>query len=241
MSPSHDNLLRSSISTAVLFSMFSFSFYIISTTSFGAAVIQFLQLLIPITWSMELVYVILFLLITICLLWKRKEGWDLGVTFSWLMLALPVLSYSLLDPLKALNFPITFAFFKPSVPYFALIAAGIVVATGSIYLTNEDYLWNLRASLLSRGASTEELDTAIWKNYRYVSMLVLAACACTFGVSFLFTFSGGYLSSVVSLIPLSIYLVPILATIILSLVLLLYLYERGKLLQKGPKVGENHG
>lgn len=229
MNSSNANFLRSAAAAAALFSVFLFSFYVFSRTSLSDYVLIILGNIVPITWSMEIILVILIMLIVLIMMRNRENGYSFGIVLAWIFLVPSILSYSLLDPLKVIGAYYTLELLRPDLPFLSIVTGGIALAAVNIHLNNEGYLNTLKESLLLRGAVKEDLDMVLWKNYTYITGLLVLSCASSAVISIAAIFSETYLSSLAGIIPLSIYLLPIITAMALSTAILLYLYDRGQL------------
>lgn len=164
----------------VTVALFSLAFYIFSQSLVSVLVLQLLGLVLPIAWSMGILFVLLFLVVMIDFF--RKMGSSkrpMGMEIAWLLFLPSIIGYALLDPLKILHTQFALSQIQPQVPFIWVLATAILLAAGDIYFFGIESLRTMGSRLAARGAAKTDLNVAVWKNYLFVVGIVMV----TYGIA----------------------------------------------------------
>ena len=239
LSTSHNITLLELMAAITLFSL---SFYIFARSFTSTVILNVLTSISPFKWSIDTLFISLIVLIILGFAFDTKSGgWPLAATMSWILLLPSLLGYSNTDFLRFFGIPLNLTMFKPDAPVLFVLGTGVLLAAGDLFFFNMDSLQWIRSRLSLRGAPRRDIDFVIWKDFVFLSGITIASAV--------FTFSGGIssllladiFSDLVSKFHLIFIILPVAASAIISVTLLLYLRKTGEPVQKEGFLGASEG
>jgi hypothetical protein len=114
---------------------------------------------------------------------ESKQGTVLYL--SWLLYAPSALYFSRMDLLLAAGSPVNLSILSSSLPPFAIILAGLILACGQLTVRSLNNMAAARSNLCGRGANKAEVDAALTKNLRFELGLVLASAIAVLATIFI--------------------------------------------------------
>lgn len=214
-------------------SLFGLSFYIFAKSFTSTIILLILEAVFPISWSKHMMFIILSILIIIAFLFDVEGGgWQMGSTISWSIFIPCLLGYSNMDFSAILGFPLNFKVLKPDASFLFVLVTGILLAAGDLLSFNNISLQWVKSRLTARGASKKDIDFVIGKSFLYLSGLTLLSAALTLCSSVSALLLTETIPSVQSERSLLFTLLPVFASAIISITLLIYLRGGAKLRQK---------
>jgi hypothetical protein len=222
--------------------LFSLSFYIFARSFASTVVLNVLTSISPFQWSIDTLFISLIVLIILGFAYDIESGgWPLAATISWTLLLSSLLGYSNTDFLGFFGIPLNLAMFKPDVPVPFVLGTGILLAAGDLFFFNMDSLKWIRSRLSLRGAPRRDIDLVIWRNFVFLSGIAIASAVLTFSGGISSLLLADIFSDLASKFHLIFIILPVAASAIISITLLLYLRKTGEPGQKEGFLGASDG
>ncbi len=222
--------------------IFSLSFYIFARSFTSTMILNILTSISPFKWSLDTLFISLIVLILLGFAHDTESGgWPLAETMSWILLLPSLLGYSNTDFLRLFGVSLNLAMFKPDAPVPFILGTGVLLAAGDLFFFNMESLQWIRSRLSLRGAPRRDIDLVIWKDFVFLSGITIASTVLTFSGGISSLFLADIFSNLVSKFHLIFIILPVVASAIISITLLLYLRKTGEPSQKETLLGASEG
>jgi hypothetical protein len=216
------------ISSVLTFSIFLITLYTFACNGLFAAITGVIEPFIPMGGVLIELILAVFILIVLFLDPGNDSKQATVFYVSWALYVPSALYFSRIDLLLAAGSPVNFSILASSLPAFAVIIAGILLACGQLTARSLNNMAAARANLTGRGADREEVDAAITKNLLFELGIVCASAIAVLATVFIVPAIEPVLVGIMRTTEYSYIVIGIVAVLVLIFSVVAYIWPEIK-------------